>query len=128
MKLLVTGGLGFIGSNFILNTLQNNEEIQITNVDAEFYGSNQMNLSTVQNSKNYEFVKGNINDHELMNKLISKSDMASFTHTNLLLPECSPLDIRNCRLLSLIKSNGDFVPSDRAKFFLIPIKIKRGRY
>ncbi len=74
MKLLVTGGLGFIGSNFILNTLQNDKEIKITNVDAEFHGSNHANLSLLQNSKNYQFVKGNINDHDLMNKLISESD------------------------------------------------------
>jgi dTDP-glucose 4,6-dehydratase len=74
MKLLVTGGLGFIGSNFIVNTLQNNEEIKITNVDAEFHGSNHANLSLLQNSKNYQFVKGNINDHDLMYKLISESD------------------------------------------------------
>ena len=75
MKLLVTGGLGFIGSNFILNALQNNEEFKITNVDAEFHGSNHASLSLLQNSKNYQFVKGNINDHDLMSKLISESDM-----------------------------------------------------
>src|SRR5574337_125027 len=74
MKLLVTGGLGFIGSNFILNTLQNNKEIKITNVDAEFHGSNHANLSLLQSSKNYQFVKGNITDHDLMNKLITESD------------------------------------------------------
>ena len=74
MKLLVTGGLGFIGSNFILNSLQNNEKISITNVDAEFYGSNQANLTLLKNSKNYRFVKGNINNFELMDKLISESD------------------------------------------------------
>ena len=39
MKLLVTGGLGFIGSNFILKLLQK-DDIQITNIDAELYGSN----------------------------------------------------------------------------------------
>ncbi len=74
MKLLITGGLGFIGSNFILNTVQNYEEFKITNVDAEFHGSNHANLTLLQNSKNYQFVKGNINDYNLMNKLISESD------------------------------------------------------
>lgn len=74
MKLLVTGGLGFIGSNFILNTLQNNEQIKITNVDAEFHGSNHANLALLQNSTNYQFVKGNINNYDLMDKLISNSD------------------------------------------------------
>ena len=45
MKLLVTGGLGFIGSNFILNILKNNDKITITNIDAELLGSNHNNLS-----------------------------------------------------------------------------------
>lgn len=74
MKILVTGGLGFIGSNFILNTLQKDEKINITNIDAEFYGANHANLDLVKNSKNYRFVKGNINDFDLMNKLISESE------------------------------------------------------
>ena len=40
MKLLVTGGLGFIGSNFILKILNGHEDFSIINVDAEFFGSN----------------------------------------------------------------------------------------
>jgi dTDP-glucose 4,6-dehydratase len=59
MQLLVTGGLGFIGSNFILNKLNDNEHISITNVDAEFFGSNHENLIQLKNSPNYKFVKGN---------------------------------------------------------------------
>ena len=39
MKLLVTGGLGFIGSNFILKLLRENNDFEITNVDAELFGS-----------------------------------------------------------------------------------------
>ena len=74
MKLLVTGGLGFIGSNFILNTLKNNSDFNIVNIDAELYGSNHDNLTNVYKSKNYEFVKGNITDYNLMNKLISECD------------------------------------------------------
>ena len=72
--MLVTGGLGFIGSNFILNVLKNHDEIKIVNVDAELYGSNKENLKDIQGSKNYEFVKGNINDYRLMDKLISNCD------------------------------------------------------
>ena len=75
IKLLITGGLGFIGSNFILNILQNYDQFKITNIDAEFHGSNPANLTLLQNSENYQFVKGNINDHNLMNKLISESDV-----------------------------------------------------
>ena len=74
MRLLVTGGLGFIGSNFILNTIKNNDEISITNVDAELLGSNHNNLLELKNSPNYNFVKGNITNKVLMEKLIADAD------------------------------------------------------
>ena len=113
MKLLVTGGLGFIGSNFILNTLQNNEEIQITNVDAEFFGSNHTNLSKIENSKKYKFVKGNINDHNLINKLISESDMvinfAAESHVDRSIENAKPFIDSNIigvfNLLEIIRKN-----------------------
>ena len=73
MKLLVTGGLGFIGSNFILNVLKNTN-FEILNVDAEFYGSNHYNLIEIENSPKYSFVKGDITDKKLMENLISKCD------------------------------------------------------
>jgi dTDP-glucose 4,6-dehydratase len=75
MKLLVTGGYGFIGSNFILKLLEKHQEYKIMNVDAELNGSNPKNLSKIENNKNYEFVKGNITDYKLMKKLISKCDI-----------------------------------------------------
>jgi len=75
MKLLVTGGLGFIGSNFILEVLKNNSDIEITNVDAELHGSNKMNLSSTINNKKYKFVKGNITDKKLMEKLILENEI-----------------------------------------------------
>ncbi len=70
----MTGGLGFIGSNFILQVLTNNPNYEVTNVDACLYGSNKMNLSEIENNQNYRFVNGNITDHTLMEKLISKHD------------------------------------------------------
>ncbi len=73
MKLLVTGGLGFIGSNFIIHVL-NNYEHSIINVDAELIGSNHNSLTEVENSKRYRFVKGNITNHKLMESLIDESD------------------------------------------------------
>ena len=75
MKLLVTGGHGFIGSNFILKLLKENQEYKIKNIDAELNGSNPKNLLEIKNHKNYEFVKGNITDHNLMEKLISECDV-----------------------------------------------------
>jgi dTDP-glucose 4,6-dehydratase len=75
MKILVTGGLGFIGSNFILNMLSRNEEISIINLDDELFGSNSMSLQEIETSENYEFVKGNITNSELVSNLVEKSDV-----------------------------------------------------
>jgi len=74
MKILVTGGLGFIGSNFISNLLRESNDFEVVNVDAELYGSNKGNLSEIQDNKKYEFVKGNITNKPLMEKIITKCD------------------------------------------------------
>lgn len=74
MKLLITGGCGFIGSNFILYILKNFSKFKIVNLDAEFYGSNKLSLEEISNYDNYEFVKGNINDSLIVDKLISNCD------------------------------------------------------
>ena len=74
MKLLVTGGLGFIGSNFILRLFDKQNDIQITNIDAELPGSNHGNLSQVKDSNRYNFVKGNISNKKFMEEQISNCD------------------------------------------------------
>ena len=74
MKLLVTGGLGFIGSNFILQVLKNNPDFSVTNIDAELTGSDHYNLDELKNSPNYKFVKGNITNKIMMEKLIENHD------------------------------------------------------
>ena len=66
MKLLVTGGLGFIGSNFILKILNEYKDFSIINVDAELFGSNQKNLQHIESLSNYQYVKGIITNHNLM--------------------------------------------------------------
>jgi len=75
MKLLVTGGLGFIGSNFILNVISKDPEISIVNLDDQLFGSNILSLKRIENSENYQFVKGNITNGELVSELVDKCDV-----------------------------------------------------
>ena len=100
MKLLVTGGLGFIGSNFIKHIVEN-KEIEIINVDAEFFGSSRSNLSEIKNLDNYEFVKGNITNRKLMEKLISKSDViinfAAQSHVDRSISDANPFLVSNIK-------------------------------
>jgi dTDP-glucose 4,6-dehydratase len=62
MKLLVTGGAGFIGSNFILYFLKQNPDVEIVNLDVLTYAGNLENLTAVENNPRYSFVKGDIAD------------------------------------------------------------------
>ncbi len=71
MKLLVTGGAGFIGSNFILYWLKNHPEDQITNFDKLTYAGNLENLATVKDDKRYTFIKGDICDPRLVDEVMS---------------------------------------------------------
>ena len=112
MKLLVTGGLGFIGSNFILHVLKNSNDIEIINVDAELLGSNHENLVEVKNAPNYEFVKGNITNKRLMEDLISRSDavinFAAESHVDRSIADADPFLRSNIRgtftILDIIKN------------------------
>jgi len=74
LKLLVTGGLGFIGSNFILKTLEKNKDWEIINIDDKLYGSNSKSLEKIEKSNRYEFVKGNITNKEILDKTMIKCD------------------------------------------------------
>lgn len=70
MKILVTGGAGFIGSNFILYWLGRYPHDEIVNLDALTYAGNLANLTKIENSSGYSFVKGNICDSQLVGKLM----------------------------------------------------------
>src|SRR3989344_5881876 len=70
MKLLVTGGAGFIGSNFILYWLKNHPEDKIVNLDKLTYAGNLENLKSIERNPNYKFVHGDICDPKLVNSLM----------------------------------------------------------
>ncbi|PIU83256.1 MAG: dTDP-glucose 4,6-dehydratase [Elusimicrobia bacterium CG06_land_8_20_14_3_00_38_11] len=74
MRILVTGGAGFIGSNFILYILKKYPDYKIVNLDKLTYAGNKENLSSVENSPRYKFVKGDICDKKLVNSLMKKVD------------------------------------------------------
>ncbi len=86
MKLLVTGGAGFIGSNFIKFILNKYPEYKIINLDKLSYAGNLDNLRDMGENKNYSFVKGDICDHDLVNKLVKDVDIvvhfAAETHVD----------------------------------------------
>ncbi|HPW72873.1 MAG: dTDP-glucose 4,6-dehydratase [Methanothrix sp.] len=86
MNLLVTGGLGFIGSNFIRLILSRDEDCRILNLDALHFGSNMQNLADFADDCRYTFCQGDITDGALLARLVEKADMvvnfAAETHVD----------------------------------------------
>ncbi|MEK7212955.1 MAG: dTDP-glucose 4,6-dehydratase [Patescibacteria group bacterium] len=114
MKLLITGGAGFIGSNFIHYLLKKYPDYQIVNLDLLTYAGNKENLKDLDKQKNYKFVKGDIADKKLVEKIVkdmdaivhfaaeshvdrSILDSAAFIHTNV---------VGTHNLLEAAKNNG----------------------
>lgn len=75
MKILVTGGAGFIGSNFIHYWLAQHPLDKIVNLDALTYAANPESLLDLESNPNYQFVKGNILDFDLVDSLVSDCDL-----------------------------------------------------
>lgn len=74
MRLLVTGGAGFIGNCFIRHILNKHPDYKVYNLDALTYAGNIENLNDVKDNPNYKFVHGNICDKKLVRELISQVD------------------------------------------------------
>ncbi|WP_242247587.1 dTDP-glucose 4,6-dehydratase [Bacillus cereus group sp. BfR-BA-01523] len=72
MKVLVTGGAGFIGSNFVRYMVKKYPEYNLVNLDALTYAGNLENLKEIESLPNYKFVKGDIADREFINQLFEK--------------------------------------------------------
>jgi len=79
-NILITGGAGFIGSNYINYFLNNNPNYNIINLDKLTYAGELSNLTEVENHKNYTFVKGDICDRSLINELFSTYNFKGVIH------------------------------------------------
>jgi dTDP-glucose 4,6-dehydratase len=86
MRLLVTGGLGFIGSNFIRYVLSKYWEVEVVNLDKMGMGSNPKNLEDLEGDERYRFVKGDLLDFDLVSRLVREVDavvnFAAETHVD----------------------------------------------
>lgn len=79
-NMLVTGGAGFIGSNFIRHILHNEPDVRIIDLDLLTYAGKKENLANLPNSQNHIFVQGNICDRMLVDKLLSDYDIDTIVH------------------------------------------------
>ncbi len=79
-NVLVTGGAGFIGSNFIHYLIQTEPKANIINLDALTYAGNLANLSAVENHPRYRFVQGNICDADAMDNLLHEYEIDTIVH------------------------------------------------
>lgn len=114
MKLLVTGGAGFIGANFILYMMKKYPDYQIVNLDALTYCGNLRNLESVQDNPNYKFVKGDVCDRDLVFDLVKDVDLivhfAAESHVDRSIMDSSPFIKANVMgtqtLLDAAKTHG----------------------
>ncbi len=79
-KILVTGGAGFIGSNLVNYFVKKYPDYLIVNLDKLTYAGNLINLRDVENAPNYRFVKGDILDKSLLDKLFGQYDFDTVLH------------------------------------------------
>lgn len=114
MRLLITGGCGFIGSNFIRYILTTHADYKIVNLDKLTYAGNRENLKDIRKNKNYRFIKGDICDEALVLKL-SKGcaaiiNFAAETHVDRSIKDASDFIVTNVdgthALLEAARKNG----------------------
>jgi dTDP-glucose 4,6-dehydratase len=79
-NVLITGGAGFIGSNFIIEFIKNNPSYNIINLDKLTYAGTLDNLTEVGSAKNYTFIKGDILDIALLNEIFEKHKINAVIH------------------------------------------------
>lgn len=99
MKLLVTGGAGFIGSNFVLYWLKRYPDDQIINLDKLTYAGNLENLKTVKKNPNYKFIQGDICNPQVVEQVMEEVDVvvhfAAESHVDRSILESAPFVMTN---------------------------------
>ena len=140
MKMIVTGGAGFIGSNFVQYEVKNHPEDEIINLDLLTYAGNLESVKPVENAPNYRFVRGDIADREFIFRLFEEekpdvivnfaaeshvdrsiTDPEIFVRTNVvgtttLLDACRKYGIKRYHQVSTDEVYGD-LPLDRPDLF-----------
>ena len=100
VKILVTGGAGFIGSNFIRCGLQWHSDWAVTNLDKLTYAGNLENLKALENDPRYSFIKGDIADRESVDRLLGQGfdvivNFAAESHVDRSILDASPFTKTN---------------------------------
>ena len=140
MKMIVTGGAGFIGSNFVQYEVKNHPEDEIINLDLLTYAGNLESVKPVENAPNYRFIRGDIADREFIFRLFEEekpdvivnfaaeshvdrsiTDPEIFVRTNVvgtttLLDACRKYGIKRYHQVSTDEVYGD-LPLDRPDLF-----------
>jgi dTDP-glucose 4,6-dehydratase len=80
MKIIITGGAGFIGSHVVRRMVNKYPNYQIFNLDALTYAGNLENIKDIENAPNYTFIKGDINDADFINQLFEKHQFDGVLH------------------------------------------------
>ena len=79
-NILITGGAGFIGSNFVPYFLDENPDFGLINLDLLTYAGDLSNLKEIENNERYNFIKGDIRDRSLVESIFEKYNIIGVIH------------------------------------------------
>ncbi|HBT10559.1 MAG TPA: dTDP-glucose 4,6-dehydratase, partial [Leeuwenhoekiella sp.] len=78
--ILITGGAGFIGSNFVPYFIENNPEVKVVNLDLLTYAGDLSNLSELEGHERYTFIQGDIRDRSLVEGIFEEHNITGVIH------------------------------------------------